>query len=79
VKVTCAEAVCAVVASIKEVVALAAQAEREAQAALAVREAQESMLKGVAESAASLAFVCGKADESAQKVALVEGKVTDTC
>jgi hypothetical protein len=37
------------------------------------------MLKGVAESAASLAFVCGKADESAQKVALVEGKVTDTC
>jgi hypothetical protein len=49
----------------------------EAWAALAEREAQERVLKAEAESTASLALVHREAEESARRVALLEGELTD--
>jgi hypothetical protein len=49
----------------------------EAPAALAERESQERVLKEETESTTSLVIVHGEADESAQRVALLEGEFMD--
>jgi pantoate kinase len=51
----------------------------EARVALAKRKAQDRVLKMEVESATSLAFDPGEANEFTQKVALMEDKLADAC
>jgi prophage DNA circulation protein len=77
-----AETVRAAVASTQEAAVARERAEAsikkvEAPSALAERESQERVLKEETESATSLVIVHGEADESAQRVALLEGEFMD--
>jgi prophage DNA circulation protein len=77
-----AETVRAAVASTQEAAVARERAEAsikkvEAPSTLAERESQERVLKEETESATSLVIVHGEADESAQRVALLEGEFMD--